>query len=196
MLFRSLLEKSGDIIKYGRWVLRQSIHDYLTLYKEYKEPPLLSVNFSTVQFRSPDFLENISAIITETGMLPRNLEIEITESVIMYSPAAVIKILQDIHQMGINLALDDFGTGYSSLNYLRLLPFDLLKIDKSFIDPIPSDTSGVNLVKAIIDLSHQLNIKVIAEGVEKKEQFSLLQKLGCDYIQGFYLSEPIPLQKL
>ena len=158
--------------------------------------PLLSVNISPVQFEHPLFIENLASVIKETGMPSDKLEIEVTESIAINSFDSVIEKLTAIHNMGIHIALDDFGTGYSSFNYLRLLPLDLLKIDKSFIDPIPKDKSGVNIVKAIIDMSHRLDIKVIAEGVETDHQFDLLKELGCDSIQGFYLAKSLPSQAL
>ncbi|QTQ12674.1 EAL domain-containing protein [Treponema parvum] len=195
-VFIPIMERNGDIITFGKWVLRESINQYLKIIKDMYNSPLLSVNISAVQFEHPLFIENLASIMKETGMPPDKLEIEVTESIAINSFDSVIEKLTAIHNMGIQIALDDFGTGYSSFNYLRLLPLDLLKIDKSFIDPIPHDKSGVNIVKAIIDMSHRLGIEVIAEGVETDKQFDLLKELGCDSIQGFYLAKSLPSQAL
>lgn len=195
-LFIPTLEKNGDIVTYGKWVMRESIKQFLKTVHDIKKAPILCVNVSTLQFRSPDFIDFLKETVELTGIPPNKLELEITESVIMYSADMVIEKLNEIHRLGIKIALDDFGTGYSSFNYLRLLPFDLLKIDKSFVDPLPKDKTGLNIVKTIINMAHGLHMEVIAEGVETKEQFDLLNELNCDFIQGFYFSKPLPLQAL
>lgn len=195
-VFIPVLEKNGDIVAFSKWVIKESIHQYLKTVTTLDEAPLLCVNVSTVQFRSPDFIDFLRETLKESKMPPEKLEIEITESVIMYSADMVIKKLNEIHEMGIKIALDDFGTGYSSFNYLRLLPFDLLKIDKTFVDPLPNDVTGLNIIRTIINMAHGLKMEVIAEGVENKEQYELLRDAGCDFIQGYYFSKPAPLQAL
>ena len=191
--FIPLAEENGDIITIGKWVMLQSFTDYMKICSAYDPAPVLAVNISVVQFRDPSFLEDVKEVLNMTGMKPENLEFEITESVCITSPEAAKKKLDEIHALGIKIALDDFGTGYSSLSYLRSLPFDILKVDKSFIDTILSVPEHENLVKTIIEMSHQLNMQVIAEGIEQEKQMLYLKKNGCDIVQGNYFSKPVPV---
>jgi diguanylate cyclase (GGDEF)-like protein len=192
-VFIPLAEENGDIIAIGKWILLQSISDYMKMYTSFDPSPVLAVNISVMQFRDSAFLDDVKEILGMTKMNPENLEFEITESVCLTSPETARKKLQEIHNLGIKIALDDFGTGYSSLSYLRLLPFNILKIDKSFTDTILSVPEKENLVKTIITMAHQLGLFVVAEGVEQKEQLKFLLKYNCDIIQGNYFSKPVPV---
>lgn len=189
--FIPLAEENGSIVDIGKWILRESCKQYVMLYSQMDEKPILSVNISVVQLRDPRFVESIEKIIDETGIDPSVLEFEVTESVCINSPAMVKHLLTELKKLGIRISLDDFGTGYSSLSYLRTLPFDIVKIDKSFIDSIGVVDDSKNIVKTIIGMAHQLDLKVIAEGVENQEQFNYLLRNGCDYVQGNLLGRPI-----
>jgi diguanylate cyclase (GGDEF)-like protein len=194
--FIPIAEENGTIIEIGKWILEKSCSQYVKILHEYDVPPTLSVNISVVQFRDPEFVENIKYIIRQTGMDPENLELEITESVCINSPEIAKRILTELKKLGIRIALDDFGTGYSSLSYLRLLPFDIVKIDKSFIDTIGIIPDGKNIVRTIIGMAHQLDLGVIAEGVETLDQFEYLVRNQCDFVQGNYLGKPAPIAAL
>ncbi len=194
--FIPLAEENGLIVSLGNWILREACSQYMKIYPDYELPPMLSVNVSVVQLRDPDFIKNVEKIIKETKMDTDYLEFEITESVFIQSPEFARQVLLDVKKLGIKIALDDFGTGYSSLNYLRTLPFDVVKIDKSFIDAIGNVPDEKNIVKSIIDMSHQLGLKVISEGIEEYVQLEYLVKNHCDYIQGNLLSRPLPVYAL
>lgn len=189
--FIPLAEENGSIVDIGRWIFREACQQYTQIFSSYENPPILAVNISVVQLRDPRFIEGIEKILKETGMNPNRLEFEITESVCINNPTMVRHILNELKRLGIRISLDDFGTGYSSLSYLRSLPFDVVKIDKSFIDTIGVVDDSKNLVSNIISMAHQLDLHVIAEGVERQEQFDYLLRHGCDYIQGNYLGKPI-----
>lgn len=130
--------------------------------------------------------------MTATGMPAEQIELEVTESTLMLGEANINQLMQQIKQLGMSLAIDDFGTGYSSLSYLKRLPLDILKIDRGFIEHLPDDNEDQQIVRAIIALAHNLNFKVLAEGVETAEQLAFLRQQGCDYYQGYYFSKPIP----
>ncbi len=194
--FIPLAEESGFIVSLGNWILKEACTQYMRLCSVYDVPPILSVNVSVIQLRDPDFIQNVNEILKSTGMLCQYLEFEITESVCIQSPEFTKGILNELKNMGIRIALDDFGTGYSSLNYLRMLPFDVVKIDKSFIDTIKNTPDERNIVTSIIDMAHQLDLEVIAEGIERTSQFEYLVKNKCDYIQGNLLGRPLPVYAL
>jgi EAL domain-containing protein (putative c-di-GMP-specific phosphodiesterase class I) len=151
----------------------------------------LAINLSARQFQQPRLIATIERILTETGLDPRYLEFELTESSVMKEPDEAIKKLNELKQMGVTISIDDFGTGYSSLNYLKRFPIDTLKIDKSFVREISTDPDVTAIVTAIITLAHALKLNVIAEGVETEEQFKFLRSLGCDEVQGFLFGRPI-----
>ncbi len=190
--FIPVAEENGMIVRVGEWVLREACTQYMRIYPDYECPPMLSVNVSVVQMRDPDFISKVRRIIAETKMDTDYLEFEITESVFIKSPEVAHKILTEIRTMGIKIALDDFGTGYSSLSYLRTLPFDIVKIDKSFIDTIGVVPDEKNLVKSIIEMAHNLGLKVISEGIERCDQLDYLVQNKCDIIQGNLLGRPVP----
>ncbi|HHT88745.1 MAG TPA: EAL domain-containing protein [Clostridiales bacterium] len=139
----------------------------------------------------PSFVQMIEEVLSETGFDGRYLELEITESVLISYPEHISDIIYRLRSMGIRIALDDFGTGYASINYLQMLPINVLKIDKTFIDKIGKEDTMNQIIKYIINLAHQLDIEVVAEGVEYEEQLDFLRLTGCDYIQGFLMSKPL-----
>ena len=189
--FIPLAEETGLISEVGLWVLISScVQVQSWIDKGYKPIPV-SVNLSGRQLENGKITSQVAQVLTESGLKPEYLELEITESIIMKHPEEVISILQQLKAMGIKLSIDDFGTGYSSLNYLRKFPIDLLKIDKAFVRDIETNNEDRLIVKGIIALAKSLNLEVLAEGVETGEQQKLLEEEGCDYIQGFYIGKPM-----
>ena len=192
--FITLAEESGLIIPLGDWILRTACAQN-KLWQDAGLPPMrLSVNFSARQFQQPTFITDVSQILKETNLDPRWLELELTESSIMKDPEEAIEKLHELKLMGIQVAIDDFGTGYSSLNYLKRFPIDTLKIDKSFVSDVCKDPHDTSIVRAIINLGHALDLNVIAEGVETREQLQYLAALECDQVQGFLFSKPLPVK--
>ena len=152
----------------------------------------ISVNVSALQFQSPDFTNQVMSVITSTGIPASMLELEITEEATAHDPEHVIKVLNQLKNIGVSLAIDDFGIGYSSLSYLRRFPIDVLKIDRSFVMKIDKSKTDASVVKLILGLANELDIKVVAEGVETIDQYQRLKNWKCDLIQGFYFSKPLP----
>jgi EAL domain-containing protein (putative c-di-GMP-specific phosphodiesterase class I) len=152
----------------------------------------MAVNVSGLQFQSGNFAEDLFAILFGTGLDPRFLELEVTESLLMKRPDFTASILHTLRARGIQIAIDDFGTGYSSLSYLTKLPLDTLKIDQSFVRQITTTPNETSIVTAIIGMGQSLKLRVIAEGVETVEELKFLQALGCDDAQGYYFSRPVP----
>ena len=191
--FISVAEHNGDIAKIGNWILEESIRIYMKMYSKLEKQPVLAVNVSVIQLHSNSFIDFVHSCLEKYGMNPANLELELTESVFANGDFSVKEKLFALHdELGVMLALDDFGTGYSSLSYLGTMPFDLLKIDKSFVDSISEGPSNKNLVEPIIVMAHKLGLKVIAEGVENSMQYDYLREQNCDFLQGFYLAKPLP----
>jgi diguanylate cyclase (GGDEF)-like protein len=193
--FIPLAEETGLIEPIGDWVLRAACEQN----KEWQDagyPAVkVSVNMSARQFSNKNLVENISNVLEETGLKPEHLGIEITESVIMQDVKSTIAKLQKLHNMGVSLSIDDFGTGYSSLSYLKLFPINDLKIDRSFVFNITTDSTDAAIALSVIVLAHSMNLNVVAEGVETKEQLELLRKQGCDYVQGFLFSRPLSAEE-
>lgn len=189
--FIPLAEDTGLIVRIGEWVVRKACIQNVIWKEKGIKDVCISVNISEVQLRQQDFISKISSIFEETGTDPNYIEFEITESAMMKSMERNIEILKKLRSMGIKIALDDFGTGYSSLNYLRTLPLDNLKIDKSFIDNICTNPDEESIIDGIIFLAHKMKLKVIVEGVENENQFMLLRLKNCDKIQGYYFSKPV-----
>jgi len=187
--FIPIAEESGLIVPVGEWVLRTACQQ-MKKWKKYKLKHM-AVNISGRQFRKESILGSVKKVLKETRLNPELLELEITESIIM-DEASHARILDELNQMGIYIAIDDFGTGYSSLSYLKRLPVHKLKIDSSFVRDIPGDLSDKAITTAIVAMGKSLNLKVIAEGVETKEQQDFLKSLGCDEAQGFLFSQPLP----
>lgn len=191
--FIPMAESNGLIVSIGKWIMKEACFGFEKLVSEYKIPPTLSINVSVVQFQDPEFIPYVKSIIEASGIEPKYLEFEITESVCITSPEVARHILTELKLLGIKISLDDFGTGYSSLSYLRTLPLDVVKIDKSFIEPIGKIPNEKNIVKTIIDMAHQLDLEVIAEGIEEKIQYDYLIQNNCDYVQGNYIGKPLPI---
>lgn len=187
--FIPLAEKTGLIKPIGEWVIREAAKQG-SLWEKLGCPVRISVNLSVQQFHQENLVQNIKKILEETRFSPEFLELEITESVAMTNEENNIKVLQSLRDLGIHVSIDDFGTGYSSLMYLSKFPVNKLKIDKGFIHQIHSNNASI--VKSIIALSHQLQLKVIAEGVENEEQLSFLRNENCDEYQGYFYSKPVP----
>ena len=196
--FIPLAEETGLIVPIGLWVLREACMTMRRWQAEFPTmPPLeVSVNVSVRQFREPDLREQIAAILAETQLDPSTLQLEITESVLMDDVEAVAVLLTSLKELGVGLKIDDFGTGYASLKSLSRLPFDVLKIDRSFVVNM-SDAGGTgDTIRTILMLAENLGMEVVAEGIEKKEQLTELQSLDCDYGQGYYFSPPLEEQAL
>jgi len=190
--FIPIAEETGLIVQIGAWVIRTACNQ-ARLWQDAGLPPVvMSVNLSARQFRQESFVKVVTQILHETGLKPEQLEMELTESMLMHNANAAISILAGLKSIGVRLSLDDFGTGYSSLSYLSRLPIDTLKIDRSFVQHIGDQDECDNgiLAQAIISLGHSLNLTVIAEGVETGEQLQFLKAHQCDEVQGFYFCKP------
>ena len=190
--FIPIAEDSGVIVAIGRWVLREACRQNAVWQKAGMQSLRVAVNLSARQFRSINLLDEIDAALADTSLPASSLELEITESMVMEDPEKVIKLLNRIRSRGIHLSLDDFGTGHSSLAYLKRFPIDCVKIDREFIKGLPQDTDDVAIARTIVAMANSLGMSTVAEGVETVEQFELLKAMGCDQIQGYYFSRPIP----
>jgi diguanylate cyclase (GGDEF)-like protein len=188
--FIGLAETSGLIVPIGAWVLRTACAHNQTLQSRMPAPLTVSVNLSARQFEDKHLLREIERALSESALKPGNLELELTESMVMRDIQSSKKILDGIKSMGIRLAIDDFGTGYSSLVSIKRFPFDCIKIDRSFIKDIPQDPDDVAITQAIIAMAHSLRLKVVAEGVETREQLDFLTEHGCHEFQGHYFRKP------
>ena len=191
--FISLAEDSGSIIGLGRWVLEHACRQATAWQMTFPHATdwTLSVNVSAKQLQHPGFVGEVEHILHATGLRPDRLILEITESVMMNDAKLMMTRLQELKNLGLRLAIDDFGTGYSSLSYLRQFPFDLLKIDKSFIDDVGSTDQQKELTRAIIELGRTLDLELVAEGIERSEQLSRLLSLDCNLGQGFFFAKPL-----
>ena len=190
--FIPIAEEAGLITSIGEWVLRTACTQMAECQEAESRELLMSVNVSVKQLNDVNFVDKIKTILIESGLKAEYLELELTESILMRGDKEIISKLHAIKSLGIQLSIDDFGTGYSNLSYLHTLPIDSLKIDKSFIDTITLNKKKAPIVDTIINLAKNLNLKVIAEGVETQEQTNYLKAHGCDQIQGYYFSKPLP----
>lgn len=188
--FIHLAEETGLILPIGEWVIKTACAQAVAWQKAGYGKLLMSVNLSARQFGQANLLDSIKNILAETGLEAQCLELELTESMVMNELATSLKLLHEIKALGIKISIDDFGTGYSSLSYLKQLPLDTLKIDKSFTDDIKHHTDRAPIVQTIISLAKNLNLKIVAEGVESQEQVLYLQAHSCDEMQGYYFSKP------
>ncbi|HMK48854.1 MAG TPA: EAL domain-containing protein [Thermodesulfovibrionales bacterium] len=189
--FIPIAEESGIIVPIGEWVLRTACSQNVSWQKAGLTPMRMTVNVSSIQFAQENFVEMVFGILRETGLKPGYLQLELTEGTIMKHSEEAVKKLRSLKEMGIRISLDDFGTGYSSLNYLKRFPLTTLKIDKSFIKDIATNSDDQSITKTIIDIANNFHLVVIAEGVETKEQLSLLQTYGCNGIQGHLICPPV-----
>jgi diguanylate cyclase (GGDEF)-like protein len=189
--FIPIAEETKFINSMGKWIIRTVCEKFKYIRDNYNIDVIMSLNVSPVQLAEPSFVEMVKGILKETGVGGQYLEFEITESVFISSMENVIEVLNELKDIGIHIALDDFGTGYSSLSYVQLLPIDTLKIDKLFVDSINVKDTKNHIVGSIINLFHDMNISVIAEGIENEIQLDYLKSQGCDYIQGFLWGKPL-----
>lgn len=190
--FVPIAEEMGMIIPLSRWILRQACKECMR-WRSLGIPSVrVAVNLSMDQFRENQFILTVKEILEETGASPEDLELELTESMVMLHPEVTIDTLRRLKEMGIRISLDDFGTGYSSLSYLKRLPLHTLKLDRSFISHMANDEDSRAITKAVIQLAHTLKLQVLAEGVETVEQLRLLRSYRCDMIQGYVFSPPVP----
>lgn len=189
-VFIPIAEKNGCIVPIGSWVVEQSIRQYAQWRKQYGIPFIMSINISPVQYHKDGFVESLLSVLEKYDVAPHDIEIEITESVLIEDFAKVSEKLRILRENGIRVSLDDFGTGYSSLSYLMKLPIDTLKIDKSFIDTVLTDGTTRIITESIINMMKSLGFESIAEGVEQEAQYRYLHSIGCDAIQGYLLSKP------
>ncbi len=194
--FIQLAEDTGLIVAIDRLVMRMAMKQVSQWYAKGLNPGTLALNLAMKQLAKEDFIDVLNAMFEECKFQPEWLELEVTEGEIMKNPQNAIEVLRKISNMGIELAVDDFGTGYSSLSYLKRLPIDKLKIDKSFVDGLPENEEDISIARAIVALAHSLKLSVIAEGVENAEQKEFLAQNGCDFIQGYYYSKPIPSDEM
>lgn len=190
--FIPLAESSGQIIAIGEWVLRTAIRQTKEWMKIGFSEMVIAVNLSAVQFRQTNLPDIVITILDEIGLPHEYLELELTEAVTMNDPVAAIDVMNTLHKTGIRMSIDDFGTGYSSLSYLKRFKIYKLKIDQSFVRDIATDVDDRSIVSAIIDMANNLGLHTIAEGVETAEQLNILRKEGCNEIQGYYFSKPLP----
>ena len=190
--FIQLAEDSGLIVDMGRWVMEQTCTDLRSIMDMGLHPGSMSINVSARQLREGNFASDVLDTLHRHDIHPGYLQLEITETAVAENPDAAINILNVLRDAGVQVAIDDFGTGYSSLSYLQQMPFDLIKIDKSFIDMIGAGGSSENICRTIIKMAHELGKKSIAEGVETREQADFLIENGCDFVQGYFYSHPLP----
>lgn len=194
--FIPLAEKSGLIVPIGSWVLEEGVRKYADWRKKYHCSMVLSLNISALQYKRPDFVSNLFELLEKYRVNPGDIELEITESVLIDDFEQVVEKLHIIKDYGIKISLDDFGTGFSSLSYLKGLPIDTLKIDKSFIDTVIDDESTKVITESIVSMVKKLGYETVAEGVETEAQYEYLKQIECDNIQGFLLGRPMPENEL
>jgi EAL domain-containing protein (putative c-di-GMP-specific phosphodiesterase class I) len=196
MEFIPLAEERGLIVPIGRWV----IHAACRQIREWRDAglrvPPVAVNLSARQFASDSLVDDFLEAMTQYQVAASDLEVELTESVLMADPDRANEVLQRLHGLGVRISIDDFGTGYSSLSYLKRFPAQTVKIDRSFISGLPNDADDVAIIEAVIAMAHSLGLAVVAEGVETDEQLAALRRLGCDEAQGYLLGRPMPAPAL
>jgi EAL domain-containing protein (putative c-di-GMP-specific phosphodiesterase class I) len=194
LTFIQIAEETGLIVKIGQWVLETACRKAKQLHAETGIHLPIAVNVSPKQFRQPNFVQVVQDALTQSGLTPSSLELEITENIMIEDTPKFIETLQQLKKLGVKLSLDDFGTGYSSFSYLKDFPIDQLKIDRAFISAIEEDNANMSILKAIIFLGQSLGLRVVAEGVETQFQHDFLKSVGCDEVQGYFFSKPLPEQ--
>jgi EAL domain-containing protein (putative c-di-GMP-specific phosphodiesterase class I) len=189
-------ERSGLIVELGAWVVQQCTAQYTEWLQSGLRLPVLSLNVNSRQFQRADFTEMLEQ--AGVGKLPRGgqLELELTETTVMETGQESVQKLAEIKDLGLRIAIDDFGTGYSSLSYLKRFPVDVIKIDRSFIVDLTSNTGSAAIVQSVLTMARGLGIDVVAEGVEREDQLKLLEELGCVEIQGFLFSKPVSAERM
>lgn len=195
-VFIPIAEQSGMIVPIGSWVVEEGIRKFSQWKKKYNNDLVISLNISAIQYKRPEFVYNLLNILKKYDVNPCEIELEITESVLIEDFECVLEKLQVLKEYGIKISLDDFGTGFSSLSYLKGLPIDTLKIDKSFIDTVISDDSTRVITESIVSMVKKLGCETVAEGVETEEQYEYLKEIDCDNIQGFLLGRPMPASEI
>lgn len=195
-VFIPIAEQSGMIVPIGTWVLEEGISRFAKWKEKYDMPLVISLNISAIQYKRPDFVYNLLNILKKYQVDPSEIELEITESVLIDDFESVLEKLHVLKEYGIKISLDDFGTGFSSLSYLKGLPIDTLKIDKSFIDTVICDDSTRVITESIVSMVKKLGCETVAEGVETEEQYEYLKDIDCDNIQGFFLGRPMPAAEI
>lgn len=191
-VFIPIAEETGLIVELGEWVLRQACQQIVAIQQSVSEPLMLSVNLSGRQFDQPDLVQIVQEALGDSGLAAEQLELEITETILMENAERARDVLLRLSKLGVKLAIDDFGMGYSSLNYLKHFPLERLKIDKSFLVDVIRDDSNAAIVQTIVSMAATMRLDVIAEGVETLDQVYFLQSLGCLHMQGYLFSEPLP----
>ena len=192
--FIDVLEETGGINAVGEWVFRTACEQVVQWEKAGLQPLPVAVNLSASQFRHRGLDATIARIIAETGVSAGLMELELTESSLMHDPEEAVRTLRHLESFGLKLSVDDFGTGYSSLAYLKRFPLDALKIDRAFVRDATTNADDAAITRAIIQLAHNLGLRVVAEGVETPDQRDLLRTLGCDEVQGFLFGRPAPAE--
>ena len=188
-----MAEENGFIVELGAWVLNEACSILATCEKNFPlRCPNLAVNISARQFAESDLFSLLQNTFERTQTPVRSLKLELTETTVMQNADQASQILTRLKQLGVNLSIDDFGTGYSSLSYLQRFPLDNLKIDLSFVRMLDTSPENIEIIKAIVNLAHNLGLDVVAEGIEKESQEKLLRTLGCDLGQGYYYARPMP----
>lgn len=194
--FIPMAEETGLIVEIGEWVLREACAQMKEWLDDGMPPLRIAVNLSAQQFRKVDFSKIVAGILSDTGLPPQMLELELTESIAMHHAEDTVSTLNRLKALGVQISIDDFGTGYSSLSYLKRFPVDRLKVDRSFVEGIADDPSNAAITLAIIAMAHSLGISVIAEGVETEEQLDFLRMHHCNEVQGYYLGHPMPADEI
>lgn len=190
--FIPLAEETGLIIPIGEWVLRQACRQQAEWQKAGLPAVPIAVNVSALHFHQKYFVDQVTSIVAEYGIKPELIEFELTESIVLRDAEATVSIVRLLKEKGFQLSIDDFGTGYSSLSYLRRFPVHCIKIDQSFVRAMTHSNDDLALIEAIATIGRSLRLKLVAEGVETRQEFKLLQNLGCDELQGYFFAKPMP----
>jgi len=194
--FVPIAEESGFIVAIGRWVLREACRQ-ARAWQDAGLPQIrIAINISAVELCDKDFVAGVRAILMDTGLAPRDLELELTETFLMRDSKSIAAVLHALKDLGVQLALDDFGTGYSSLSHLKRFPIDTLKIDQGFVRDLANNADDASIVRAVISMGKSLHMRVVAEGVEKPEQLELLQEQSCPEGQGHYFGKPVDAMEI
>ncbi len=192
--FIPIAEEAGFILKLGQWVLTEVCHQFEAWKSQGLQPVRVAVNLSSLQFEDPNLEGYITQLLQEADIAPQYLEVELTESLLVKDVEATVQRLNQLREMDITVAIDDFGTGYASLGYLQHFPFDILKLDRCFISDVNHNSSNAAIVSAVIQMAHDLGLKVIAEGVETESELQFLREHHCDAMQGYLISRPLSIE--